>query len=176
MEEFKQAINSIKESLETKIKEIQYELTVTLPAELKKAIDLGDLRENAEYHSAKDRQGILNARLNQLKERLNSLRTLDLNSLPRNRVTLFSTVTLLDYNSDEEVTYYIVLPEMIDEKDKHFIPSKDKNAVAISNTSNIAKTLMGAYLGDEIKLTRNGITSEYEITKIINIEGNEVKN
>jgi transcription elongation factor GreA len=87
---------------------------VELPREIKTALAMGDLRENAEYHAALERQAYVKARIGQLRTRLGELGTLNLAQLPVGRVGLGSTVTVYDLDAKEEMTYELVLPELAD--------------------------------------------------------------
>ncbi len=95
----------LKKKLEEEIAALDMELRVELPREISKARAHGDLSENAEYHAAKERQGIVNMRLGQLRARLRELSMIDMSRIPRDRVGLGSTVTVLDLTKEEEVTY-----------------------------------------------------------------------
>src|SRR6202035_1005603 len=95
----------IKKKLEEEITALEYELHVELPKEILKARLHGDLSENAEYHAAKERQGMVNARLNQLKRRLAELSMIDFTKIPHGKVGLGSTVVVLDTKREEEITY-----------------------------------------------------------------------
>src|SRR6476619_1183037 len=97
-----------KKKLQDEIAALEYELRNELPREILKAREHGDLSENAEYHAAKDRQGLVNARLNQLKKRMADMSMVDFTKIPRDRVGLGSTVAVLDVKKDEEITYYLV--------------------------------------------------------------------
>src|SRR5438552_14563329 len=107
-------MNDIKKKLQEEIASLEYELRNELPREILKARAHGDLSENAEYHAAKDRQGFVNARLNQLKRRLAELSMIDFSKIPHNKVGLGSTVVVLDTKRDEEITYNLVTSEEAD--------------------------------------------------------------
>ena len=92
---------NIKKALEEQIKALEYELTTELPAEIKKAVALGDLSENAEYHSAKQRQEFVNARLGQLKKRMGELAMVNLANIPHDKVGFGSTVVVFDSTKNE---------------------------------------------------------------------------
>src|SRR5436309_13517059 len=98
----------IKKRLEEEIKALEYELTTELPAEIKKAVALGDLSENAEYHMAKQRQVFVNARLGQLKKRMGELAMVDLVNIPNDKVGFGSRGTVFDASKDEELQYQLV--------------------------------------------------------------------
>src|ERR1019366_8882162 len=98
-------MENLKKKLQEEIAALETELRVELPREILRARALGDLSENAEYHAAKERQGLVNARLGQLKKRLGELSMVDLSRIPLDRVGLGSTVVVLDLNKEEKVTY-----------------------------------------------------------------------
>src|SRR5919109_5084838 len=104
----------IKRKLEEEIQTLEYELNHDLPKELKKAVALGDLSENAEYHMAKQRQEFVRARLGQLKKRLAELSLVNLNNIPRDRAAYGSTVKVRSLDNDEEVEYRLVSSEESD--------------------------------------------------------------
>src|SRR5581483_1779726 len=93
----------IKKKLEEEIRALEYELNHELPKELKRAVALGDLSENAEYHMAKQRQEFVRARLGQLKRRMADLSLVNMNNIPRDRAALGSTVRVYDSTKDEEI-------------------------------------------------------------------------
>src|SRR6202451_266180 len=95
----------IKKKLQDEIAVLEHEFHVELPREILKARAHGDLSENAEYHAAKDRQGLVNARINQLKRRLAELSMIDFSKIRHGRVGLGSIVVVLDVKRDEEMTY-----------------------------------------------------------------------
>src|SRR5438270_11614680 len=101
----------IKKRLEEEIKELEYELTNELPKEIKKAVAMGDLSENAEYHMAKQRQVFVNARLGQLKKRVGELAMVNLTHIPKDRVAFGSTVRVFDNTKEEELEYKLVTSE-----------------------------------------------------------------
>ena len=148
----------LKKKLEDEIAALDFELHVELPREIAKARAHGDLSENAEYHAAKERQGIVNMRLGQLQARLRMLSMVDMSRIPRDRVGLGSWVTVLDLDKDEEVTYQLLTSE-----------EADVAQGRISTTSPIGKALLGKQVGDTVKVTIPGGTREMEITKLVTI-------
>src|ERR1700690_783378 len=151
-------MEELKRKLEAEIAALDIELRIDLPREISKARAHGDLSENAEYHAAKERQGIVNMRLGQLRARLRELSMIDMSRIPRDRVGLGSTVTVLDLTKDEEVTYQLLTSE-----------EADVAQGRISTTSPIGKALLGKQVGDTVKVTIPGGTREMEITKLITI-------
>src|SRR5579872_2884704 len=104
----------IKKKLQDEINALEHELHNELPKELKKAIALGDLSENAEYHMAKQRQEILRARLEGLKHRLHSLAMVDVTRIPKDRAALGSILVLYDTQKESEIEYRLVTTEESD--------------------------------------------------------------
>src|ERR1700739_903151 len=101
----------IKRKLQEEITALEHELSHELPKELKKAVALGDLSENAEYHMAKQRQEFVKARLRQLGRRLADLSLINMNSIPKDKVGLGSTVKIYDSSKEEEIEYKLVTSE-----------------------------------------------------------------
>jgi transcription elongation factor GreA len=151
-------MNDIKKKLQDEITALERELHIELPKEILKARAHGDLSENAEYHAAKDRQGFVNARLNQLKKRLAEMSMVDFSKIPRDKVGLGSTVVVLDTKRDEELTYNLVTSEEAD-------PANGN----ISTTSPIGRALLGKEVGDEVRVQSPGGVKELEILKLTTI-------
>jgi transcription elongation factor GreA len=148
----------LKKKLEKEIAALDMELRVELPREISKARAHGDLSENAEYHAAKERQGIVNMRLGQLRARLRELSMIDMSRIPRDRVGLGSTVTVLDLTKEEEVTYQLLTSE-----------EADVAQGRISTTSPIGRALLGKQVGDTVKVMIPDGVREMEITKLITV-------
>jgi len=107
-------MKAVRAKLEGELKELERELTIDLPREIKIAVAMGDLRENAEYHAALDRQRFVRARIGQLQRRLSELGTMNMDRIPKDRIGLGSTIVLVDLDVDVEITYQLVIPEMAD--------------------------------------------------------------
>jgi len=152
----------IKKKLEDEIRLIEYELKNQLPQELKKAVAMGDLSENAEYQSAKQRQEILNARLAHLHKRLAEVSMMNLEKIPRDRVSYGSTVVLYDTQKSAEITYKLVSFE-----------ESDLQKGLISTSSPIGKGLLNRREGDTVKITTPGGSKEFEILKLTTIHDEE---
>ena len=151
-----------KRKLEEKIRKLERELNDELPKALKKALEHGDLRENAEYHAAKERQTYVQAELGQLKQRLSKLSMINLNKIPEGVVSYGSIVTLYDLDREEEVTYKLVSSE-----------EADLSKMLISTTSPIGKSLMGRKEGDEVVIKAPGGQRTCEIEKLVTIHEQE---
>ena len=147
-----------KKRLHDEIVALEYELRNELPKEILKARAHGDLSENAEYHAAKERQGFVNARLNQLKQRMAEMSMVDFSKIPHDRVGLGSRVVLLDVKKDEEITYNLVTSEEAD-------AAKGR----ISTNSPIGRGLLGKEVGDLVKVQIPGGLREFEILKLTTI-------
>ena len=151
-------MEDIKKALEEQIKQLEYELTTELPAEIKKAVALGDLSENAEYHMAKQRQVFVNARLGQLKKRMGELALVNLANIPHDRVAFGSTIVVYDSSKDEEIEYKLVTSE-----------ESDVNKGLISTTSPIGRALVGKQVGDVATVVTPNGKRELEILKLTTI-------
>src|SRR5580658_6181940 len=145
----------IKKKLQEEITALEYELRNELPREILKARAHGDLKENAEYHAAKERQGYVNARLGQLQKRLSDFSMIDMSKIPRDRTGLGSRVVVLDVAKKEEITYYLVTSEEADAPNGK-----------ISTSSPIGKSLLGKEVGDTVKMQAPGGTKELEILSL----------
>jgi transcription elongation factor GreA len=148
----------IKKKLQDEVSALEYELRNELPKEILKARAHGDLSENAEFHAAKERQGFVNARLNQLKQRLAEMSMVDYSKIPHDRVGLGSRVVVMDGKRDEEITYYLVTSEEADAANGR-----------ISTTSPIGRALLGKEEGDVVRVQSPGGVKELEILKLATI-------
>jgi transcription elongation factor GreA len=151
-------MEDLKKKLKNEIATLDYELHVELPKEIAKARAHGDLSENAEYHAAKERQRLVDARLAQLKVRLRELAMVDLTRIPRDRVSLGSEVTVMDLTKDEEITYKLVTSE-----------EADAAKGLISTTSPIGRGLIGKEVGDSVRIQSPGGPRELEILRLTTI-------
>src|SRR6476620_11678018 len=97
-------LEKLKEQLGGEVERLQYELNVTLPQEIRKAVELGDLRENSEYKAALERQQFVQARLGQLRQRLSKLSQIDITQIPPDKVGLGSEVIVEDEQTKTKET------------------------------------------------------------------------
>lgn len=141
--------------LKDEIAALEIEFRIELPREILKARAHGDLKENAEYHAAKERQGIVNARLNQLNGRLREISMIDVSKLPRDRVGLCSEVVVLDVDKDVKVKYTLVTSEEV-----------DVARGLISTSSPIGRSLLGKQVGDEVRIQIPGGLRVMEIVEL----------
>jgi transcription elongation factor GreA len=146
----------IKKKLEDEMRGLDYELKVLLPKEILKAREHGDLRENAEYKAAKERQSFLQARIGQLHRRLAALSMMNLDKIPKDKVGLGSLVHVRLTDTGEESFFEIVTPE-----------ESDPTIGRISPSSPIGKCLLNHEEGETVEVTVPSGTKEYEITKLV---------
>jgi transcription elongation factor GreA len=148
----------IKKKLRDELTTLEYELAHDIPRELKKAVAMGDLSENAEYHMAKQRQEYLKARIRQLGKRLADLSLINMNNIPRDKVGLGSSVTIYDSTKDEEIEYKLVTSE-----------EADVTAGKISTTSPIGRALLNKKVGESVMVVSPNGNRELEILKLSTI-------
>jgi transcription elongation factor GreA len=136
----------IRQKILEELRQLEAELRTEIPKELKKAVAMGDLSENAEYEAARNRQDYVRARIANLQKRLGELSMIDTSRLPTDRVAYGSTVEIYDIDSGEDITYTLVMAE-----------DADITQNKISTTSPIGKGLMGKREGEEVEIaTPNG--------------------
>jgi len=155
-------MEELKKKLQEEIAALETELRIELPREILKAREHGDLSENAEYHSAKERQGLVNARLNQLNSRLRDLSMIDMSQIPRDRIGLGSRVVVLDVDKDEKIRYKLVTSEEV-----------DVAKGLISTSSPIGRGLLGKRVGDTVKIQIPGGMREMEVIELFTIHETE---
>jgi transcription elongation factor GreA len=148
----------IKQRLQSELDELESELRVHLPKEIKRALEFGDLRENAEYRAALDRQNVVKARIVELRQRISEIGSIDLSKVPRDRAGYGSTLVLYDSERSEEVTYRLVTPE-----------ESDPQAGLISTMSPVGKSLMGKEEGDEVTVRTPAGARNFEIKRLTTI-------
>jgi len=130
-------IEALKQKLGEEVEKLQHELNVTLPNEIRKAVELGDLRENSEYKAALERQQFVRARLGQLRERLSKLSSIDVAQIPNDRVGLGSKVVLEDQKTGARETRHLVFGDALD---------FDESQVTMA--SPIGRALLGKAVGE----------------------------
>lgn len=148
----------IREKLKNELEQLDEELNHKLPKEIQKAREFGDLRENAEYKAAMERQSMVQARIYQIRQRLSEMESIDINKLPKDRIAYGSKVVLYDLDRDEKVTYKLVTSE-----------ESDPDNGLISTSSPIGQALMGREEGDEIKVKTPKGLRNFEISRLTTI-------
>jgi len=150
-------LDEIKHKIEEEIQRLHHELTVTLPVAIRKAVEHGDLRENADYKSALERQQFVQARIGHLTQRLSELSRIDIKSIPADRVSFGSRVKLKDLKAknNNEIEYTIVAGDYI-----------DLDAGHISMASPIGRALLGKKVGEEVAVQLPVGAKTYEILEL----------
>jgi transcription elongation factor GreA len=148
----------LKRKLEEELLLLEHELNHDLPKELMKARAHGDLKENAEYKYAKERQSYLSARLGQLQKRLSDVSMMNLDNLPRDRAAYGSRLVVLDTQRSVKIEYKLVTTE-----------ESDASKGLISTTSPIGRALLGRAVGDTVDVQTPAGKKELEIIKLSTI-------
>jgi transcription elongation factor GreA len=142
---------------EDEIAQLDKELKTELPREIQRARELGDLRENAEYKAAKERQEFVNARIAMLRRRVSEISLLNLDKIPHGKAAFGSTLVLREATG-AELTFQLVMPE-----------DADGEKGWISTASPIGRALMGKEEGDEVKVPTPAGVRSFEILKLATI-------
>jgi transcription elongation factor GreA len=142
---------------EEEILALDRELKLDLPKEIKRARELGDLRENAEYAAAKERQRLVEARISLLKKRVAEIALINVDRIPTDRAAFGSTLEVIE-STGEKLVFQLVMPE-----------DADAPKGLISTTSPIGRALLNKEAGDTVKAVTPGGTREFEIVKLITI-------
>ncbi len=141
--------------IETELHELKTVERPRLSQKISDARDFGDLKENAEYHAAKEKLALLEAKISQMEETLRRARIIDPKSISTQQVALYTKVSLKDLNRDEERAYSLVSQE-----ESNFREFK------ISVNSPVAKALLGRKVGDTVEVNVPAGTVKYEILSI----------
>lgn len=134
-------LEEIKSRISGELERLGHELSVTLPLAIRKAVELGDLRENAEYHAALERQQFVQARIGHLTQRMVELSQIDVETIPTDRVGFGSTLRVRNVDTGDEFEYMIVSGDYM-----------DLDAGHISMASPLGRGLLGARVGDEVSI------------------------
>jgi transcription elongation factor GreA len=151
-------MEAVKKKLQAELDGLEEELHFKLPKEIQKAREFGDLRENAEYKAAMERQSIVRARIMQLRQRLGEVESIDLSKIPTDRVAYGSSVVLFDLEKEEKLSYRLVTSE-----------ESDPENGLISTVSPIGQALMGKEEGDEVKVKTPTGVRNFEISRLTTI-------
>ena len=142
---------------EDEIQLLNHELKLELPKEIKRARELGDLRENAEYQAAKERQRLVESRISMLQKRVAEIALIQVDRIPKDRAGFGSTLDVIDSNGEKK-TFQLVMPE-----------DADADKGMISTTSPIGRALINREPGDTVKVVTPGGAREFEIVKLTTI-------
>jgi transcription elongation factor GreA len=149
--------DQILKRLQDEIGLLERELHSDLPKEIRRARELGDLRENAEYHAAKERQSFVHARIAMLKRRVAAVQMINLDRIPRDRAGLGSTVHLREEGAGD-VVYQLVMPEDAD---------VEKGLISVS--SPIGKAIVNKEEGDAVIVQTPSGRRAFEVTRLVTI-------
>jgi transcription elongation factor GreA len=141
--------------LQEELKQLKYEARPKIVAEIKRARELGDLSENAEYHAAKEAQSHLERKIADIEYKLARAEVVDVDDIPTDAVYIFASVLVKDHKFDEEVQYKLVPPD-----------DADVDNDIISVESPIGKGLLGKKVGDVVEIAVPAGTLKYEILRI----------
>ncbi|MCD4867205.1 MULTISPECIES: transcription elongation factor GreA [Pseudomonas] len=143
-------------ALEEELKHLKTELRPQITQAIAEARELGDLKENAEYHAAREQQGMVEARIRDIEGRLQNAQVIDVAALPHTGKVIFgTTVEIANTETDETVTYQIVGDDEADIKQSK-----------LSVGSPIARALIGKEEGDVVLVKTPGGNVEYEIVAV----------
>jgi len=154
-------IEQLKATLGAEAEKLQHELNVVLPAEIRKAVEHGDLRENSEYKAALERQQFVQARLGQLRQRLSKLSSIDVSQIPPDKVGLGSEVTVVDSATGAKETYNLVFGDSVEFEDGH-----------VSMSSPIGRALVGRGVGETTTLRLPATVRQLKIVSLKTIHEN----
>ena len=148
-------IEALKAKLQDEVEKLQHELNVTLPEEIRKADEHGDLRENSEYKAALERQQFVQARLGHLRQRLSKLAQVDMSQIPADKVGLGSKVVVEDIATSTRESYTLLFGDAVELDDSH-----------VSMASPIGRSLIGKGVGDEVILKLPARTRRLRIVEL----------
>jgi transcription elongation factor GreA len=148
-------IEALKSKLGEEVEKLQFELNVTLPSEIRRAVEMGDLRENSEYKAALERQQFVRARLSQLRERLSKLSSIDLTQIPTDCVGLGSKVVVADQKSGLTETYDLVFGDALEFEEGQ-----------VTMSSPIGRALLGKKVGEIAFLKLPAMVRQLKITEL----------
>ena len=151
-------IELLKKKLGEEAERLRYELNVTLPSEINRAVEMGDLRENSEYKAALERQRLVQARLGMLTMRLSKLSQIDIAQIPADKVGLGSKIVVEDQDSKERETYHLVFGDSIDFEDGH-----------VTMSSPIGRAMLNKTKGDLVVLKLPARTRKLKVVELVTI-------
>lgn len=155
-------IDQKKKEIKNELENLKYEFKVDLPKKIAQARSYGDLKENADYHAARERQSFVKARIAQLNNQLSQLNNLNVSKIEENKVGFGSKVTVVDLDSNEKFEFLFVHPNEVK-------PSEGK----ISVNSPIGAALNNRCVGEQVEASIPAGKKRYFIEKLITFHGNE---
>lgn len=151
-------LEELKARLRGEVERLTHELTIVLPAEIRRAVEMGDLKENSEYKAALERQQFVQARLGQLTMRLSKLGQIDMDQIPADKVGLGSKVIVEDESSGDRETYHLVFGDSADFEEGH-----------VTMGSAIGRALAGKGVGETALLRLPTLTRRLKVVELSTI-------
>jgi transcription elongation factor GreA len=148
-------LEELKRKLGEEVEKLQHELNVTLPSEIRKAVEHGDLRENSEYKAALERQQFVQARLGHLRSRLSKLSSIDMSQIPADKVGLGSRVVVEDEKTLEREEYHLVFGDAVEFEEGQ-----------VTMSSPIGRTLLGKAVGESFVLRLPAATRKLKLVEL----------
>ena len=151
-------IEALKVKLGAEVEALRIELNITLPAEIARAVEMGDLRENSEYKAALERQRLVQARLGQLIMRLSKLSQIDIAQIPTDKVGLGSKIVVQDTTSKVNETYHLIFGDSVEFEDGQ-----------VTMSSPIGRALLNAQVGDLVILKLPAMVRRMTVIELVTI-------
>jgi len=151
-------IEALKVKLGAEVEALRIELNITLPAEIARAVEMGDLRENSEYKAALERQRLVQARLGQLIMRLSKLSQIDIAQIPTDKVGLGSKIVVQDTTSKANETYHLIFGDSVEFEDGQ-----------VTMSSPIGRALLNAQVGDLVVLKLPAMVRRMTVIELVTI-------
>ena len=151
-------IEELKRKLGEEVEKLMHERNVVLPNEIRKAVELGDLRENSEYKAALERQRFVDARLGMLRMRLSKLSSIDMTQIPPDSVGLGSRVVVQDTKTNAKEKYYLVFGDAVEFEEGH-----------VTMSSPIGRALLGKKVGETFVLRLPAGTRNLKVLELVTI-------
>ncbi len=151
-------IEALKQKLMDEAEKLRFELNITLPSEIRRAVEMGDLRENSEYKAALERQQLVQARLGQLTKRLSKLSNIDESQIATDAVGLGSKVVVQDQDTKDRETYHMI-----------FGDAEDFDEGQVTMSSPIGRALLGKKVGELTTLKLPDLVRKLKIVELVTI-------
>jgi transcription elongation factor GreA len=151
-------LEQLKAKLRGEVEKLTHELHIVLPAEIRRAVEMGDLKENSEYKAALERQRFVQARLGQLNMRLSKLGNIEMDQIPADRVGLGSKVIVEDESTNERETYHFVFGDSSEFEEGH-----------VTMGSLIGRTLAGKAVGESVLLRLPATVRKLKVVELVTI-------
>ena len=151
-------IEALKIKLGAEVEALRIELNITLPAEIARAVEMGDLRENSEYKAALERQRLVQARLGQLTMRLSKLSQIDIAQIPTDKVGLGSKIVVQDTTSKVKETYHLIFGDSVEFEDGQ-----------VTMSSPIGRALLNKQVGDLVVLKLPAMVRKMTVVELLTI-------